>query len=116
MGTIDYLITTIGSSLEVAAFNALRADLSVSQPWTNLPIIKQVIDALLKYVIAYLGTKGEDGTYSLAALIVTTAQGNDVKSAMEANEIAQATGSQDDKNKAEANLINTASKLKFTDI
>jgi hypothetical protein len=89
MSNLDFLITQTGNFLETFAFNSLRAYLSINAPWTNAPILKQIIDIILKRLLNILFTKTEYGLYVLGVTQVVNEQNKAFKDAMESKDEAK---------------------------
>lgn len=83
MGSLDYLVTTIGTTLEEMAFNSLRTYLTANAPWTNLPIIKTIIDIFLNKALNILFTKTEYGVYVLGVVQIVNEQNDNFKKAVD---------------------------------
>lgn len=86
MGTIDDFLTQSSDYLQNMAFKSLRTYLSINYPWTNIVVVKQLVDLVLNKLLTILFTKTEYGIYSLAVNEIVREQKNALNEAFKSND------------------------------
>jgi hypothetical protein len=106
-------------ALKTAAKNigssAVIAYLVTVAPWVRLPVIYQIFAWFIKYIVGVAIDKTELGAFFLFIDMRTSQQGQAFADAALKNHEAQQSGTKEEKQVAEANLINKFRDLvKFT--
>lgn len=86
MATIDEFLTSSTDYLQKLAFNSLRTYLSANYPWTNIVVLKQIIDLVLNKLLSILFDKTEYGVYSLAVHKIVSDQQKILDEAFKSND------------------------------